>query len=84
MEELINQAFKSLSAEAFKEFEKAAEERNIGTCIRVSRNNLEEALEALKENAVQDQCDPIITGHYKDSHNLMISLRKFIDDDSRS
>lgn len=84
MEDLINQAYKALSGDNFQEFNKAAEDRNIGTCIRIARNNLDEALEALKENAIQDQCDPIVTNHYRDSNNLILSLRKFIEDDSRS
>ena len=83
MEDLINKAYKALAKTDFEEFHAAAEKENIGTLVRIAKNNLDDALDSLKANAIEDHCDPVITTHYKESHNLVVEIRKYLDNDTR-
>ena len=81
MEEIINQAYIALTSDDFRAFTDAARVPSMGTCLRIVVNNLNEALELLKENAIKDQCDPVVVKHYANSYKLHTMLNEFIRDD---
>lgn len=52
-------------------------------CFMMSSFVYKEALDALKENAINDTCDPVITSRFKHADNLVNIILDFTND-SRS
>ncbi len=81
MNKILEQAKIVLSVTDYQEFEDAFNIDEPIRCFSILRDNKEEALDALKQSAINGDCDPIVASHYKDSHNLSMMFKNYCNND---
>ncbi len=77
MKEIIKRAESLLSPNQFEDFNNAMIYGNELRSILVMTDAYSNALELLKENAINDTCDPVVVSHFKNIHELKESVDKY-------